>query len=151
MCLSFKILNLFGILSPWGSSNYRPSAPFLYEVASHVKKCHFGDIVIIVIIKLRRLTENFMNNYTKKGDLLNQDEPGSLGRAEITSDITTGFIILLAIFFPSCTGPSPSMHRGVAVWIEQLFNLPHRFFASLSASRLFFNVFQSLIINVKIA
>ena len=31
MCLSFKILNLFGILSPWGSSSYRPSAPFLYE------------------------------------------------------------------------------------------------------------------------
>ena len=23
--------------------NYRPSAPFLYEVASHVKNCHFGD------------------------------------------------------------------------------------------------------------
>ena len=45
MCYSFKILNLFGILSPWGSSNYRPSAPFLYdyEVASHVKNCHFGN------------------------------------------------------------------------------------------------------------
>ena len=36
-------LNLFGMLSPWGSSNYRPSAPFLCEVASHVKNCHFGD------------------------------------------------------------------------------------------------------------
>ena len=43
MCLSFKFLNLFGMLSSWGSSNYRPSAPFLYEVASHVKNCHFGD------------------------------------------------------------------------------------------------------------
>ena len=31
------------MLSSWGSSNYRPSAPFLYEVASHVKNCHFGD------------------------------------------------------------------------------------------------------------
>ena len=38
---SFKILNLFGMLSTWGSSNYRPSAPFLYAVASHVKHCHF--------------------------------------------------------------------------------------------------------------
>ena len=37
------ILNLFGILSLCGSSNYRPSAPFLYEVASHVKNCHVGD------------------------------------------------------------------------------------------------------------
>ena len=43
ICLPFKILNLFGILSPWGNSNYRPSAPFLHEVASHVKNCHFGD------------------------------------------------------------------------------------------------------------
>ena len=41
--LSFKILNLFTTLSTWGSSSYRPSAPFLYEVASHVKKnCHSG-------------------------------------------------------------------------------------------------------------
>ena len=31
------------MLSSWGSSNYRPSTPFLYEVASHVKNCHFGD------------------------------------------------------------------------------------------------------------
>ena len=41
-CLSFKILNLFRILSSWGSGNYRPSAPLLYEVASHVKNCHSG-------------------------------------------------------------------------------------------------------------
>ena len=54
MCLSFKILNLFGILS--GSSNYRPSAPFLYEVASHVKNCHFGDYYYSAIIKLDFLT-----------------------------------------------------------------------------------------------
>ena len=41
--LSFKILNLFGILSSWGSSNHRRSAPFLYEVASRVKNRHFSD------------------------------------------------------------------------------------------------------------
>ena len=49
MCLSFKILNLFGILSEY-CSNRRPSAPFLYEVASHVKNCHFADYYIIIII-----------------------------------------------------------------------------------------------------
>ena len=37
-----KILNLFRTLSSWGSGNYRPSAPLLYEVASHVKNCHSG-------------------------------------------------------------------------------------------------------------
>ena len=42
--LSLKIMNLFRILSSWGSSNHRPAAPFLYEVASHVKDCHFGHL-----------------------------------------------------------------------------------------------------------
>ena len=41
-CLSFQILNLFRTLSSWGSGNYRPSAPFIYEVASHVKNCYSG-------------------------------------------------------------------------------------------------------------
>ena len=37
-------------MSSWGSSNYRPSAPFLYEVASHVKKTAILAIIIIIII-----------------------------------------------------------------------------------------------------
>ena len=32
----------FRTLSSWGSGNYRPSAPLLYEVASHVKQLPFG-------------------------------------------------------------------------------------------------------------
>ena len=35
---SFQILNIFRTLSSWGSDNYWPSAPLLYEVASHVLK-----------------------------------------------------------------------------------------------------------------
>ena len=41
-CTSFDewqhMTYLFRTLSSWGSSNCRPSAPFLYEVASHVKR-----------------------------------------------------------------------------------------------------------------
>ena len=37
-------------MSLWGSSNYRPSAPFLYEVASHVKKTAIPAIIIIIIM-----------------------------------------------------------------------------------------------------
>ena len=33
-------------MSSWGSSNYRPSAPFLYEVASHVKKLPFRPLLL---------------------------------------------------------------------------------------------------------
>ena len=35
---------------PVGSSNYRPSAPFLYEEASHVKTAISAIIIIITII-----------------------------------------------------------------------------------------------------
>ena len=44
-CLSFQILNLLRTLSSWGSGNYRPYAPFLYEVASHVKQLPFGPLL----------------------------------------------------------------------------------------------------------
>ena len=37
----------FWIYLQWGSSNHRPSAPFLYEVASYVKNCRFGDYYYI--------------------------------------------------------------------------------------------------------
>ena len=45
-CLSFQILNLFRTLSSWGSGNYRPSAPLLYEVASHVKQLTFRPLLL---------------------------------------------------------------------------------------------------------
>ena len=41
-------LILFSILSPRGSSNYRPSAPFFYEVAT--LKTVISAIIIIIII-----------------------------------------------------------------------------------------------------
>ena len=48
ICLSFLILNLFRTLSSWWSGNYRPSAPFLNEVASHVKKLQFRPILLLL-------------------------------------------------------------------------------------------------------
>ena len=50
ICLSFQILNLFRTLSSWGSGNYRPSAPLLYEVASHVKKLPFRPILLLLLL-----------------------------------------------------------------------------------------------------
>ena len=50
-CLSFQILNLFWTLSSWGSGNYRPSAPLLYEVASHVKQLPFRPLLLIELIQ----------------------------------------------------------------------------------------------------
>ena len=37
-------------LSSWGSGNYRPSAPFLYEVASTLNNCHSGHYYYFIII-----------------------------------------------------------------------------------------------------
>ena len=47
-CIVFQIPNLFRMLSSWGGINCRPSAPSLYEVASHVKSCHFGRRYCVV-------------------------------------------------------------------------------------------------------
>ena len=49
ICLSFPILNLFRTLSSWGSINYKPSAPLLYEVASHVKQLPFRPLLLLLL------------------------------------------------------------------------------------------------------
>ncbi|KAI0215201.1 Solute carrier family 12 member 6 [Lamellibrachia satsuma] len=54
---------------------------------------------------------NAYANYTAKGNLIDSDEPGNEERGEITGDITTSFIVLLAIFFPSCTGIMAGSNR----------------------------------------
>ncbi len=45
-----------------------------------------------------------MSRYTEKNNLVGQDIEGDRERGEIVADISTSFVILLAIFFPSCTG-----------------------------------------------
>ena len=60
ICLSFQILNLFRTLSSWGSINYRPSAPLLYEVASHVKKLPFRPILLLLLIRSPAITTSLM-------------------------------------------------------------------------------------------
>ena len=47
-CLSFQILNLFRTLSSWGSITYKPSAPLLYEVSSHVKQLPFRPLLLLI-------------------------------------------------------------------------------------------------------
>ena len=49
ICLSFQILNLCRTLSSWGSINYRPSAPLLYEPAT-LKNCHSGQYYTMMLL-----------------------------------------------------------------------------------------------------
>lgn len=50
-------------------------------------------------------TENYMDNYLEEGERVDGNgEVGYPKKGEIVSDMTTTFVILLAIFFPSCTG-----------------------------------------------
>ena len=67
--LSFKILNIFRTFSSWGSSNYRPSAPLLYEVASYVKNCHSGHyyyLLLMITSPLRSLSSNPVSNCNRE-------------------------------------------------------------------------------------
>ena len=58
-CLSCQILNLFRTLSSWGSENYRPSAPLLYEVASHVKQLPFRPILLYSVSVARSSQKSY--------------------------------------------------------------------------------------------
>ncbi|KAK7498877.1 hypothetical protein BaRGS_00009969 [Batillaria attramentaria] len=55
--------------------------------------------------------ENAMNRYTEAGHVIGTDAPGDSGRGEIITDITTSFMVLLAIYFPSCTGIMAGSNR----------------------------------------
>ena len=50
------------------------------------------------------LSDNTFNNYQENGQIVDGDFQGDQDRGEIIADITSSFVILLAIFFPSCTG-----------------------------------------------
>ncbi|KAK6186052.1 hypothetical protein SNE40_008163 [Patella caerulea] len=55
--------------------------------------------------------ENLHNRYTEAGDVIGSETPGDSSRGEIISDITTSFMILLAIYFPSVTGIMAGSNR----------------------------------------
>jgi len=48
--------------------------------------------------------ENFGSRYTAIRDRIGDDEPGDRSKGDIISDITTSFVVLMGIFFPSVTG-----------------------------------------------
>ncbi|XP_060063125.1 solute carrier family 12 member 4-like [Ylistrum balloti] len=54
--------------------------------------------------------ENLNNRYTRKDKIIGTDESGT-SEAEIIADITSSFMVLLAIYFPSCTGIMAGSNR----------------------------------------
>ena len=70
---------------PVGSSNCRPSAPFLYEVASHVKNCHFGVIIILLLLVTTRNSDAI---YPTSRYPINNSRSGSYDR---TTDRTYAY------------------------------------------------------------
>lgn len=69
---------------------------------------HFYDKNLRMGRNIHRLvsfvSENAMNRYTQQGNVIGTDMHGNPSRGEIVADITTSFMILLGIYFPSCTG-----------------------------------------------
>jgi len=64
---------------------------------------HFGVVVLL------RVVDNLFPRYLGAGEVT----PGVLGdtrRGEVTSDMTTGFVALCAIYFPSVTGALCPIH-----------------------------------------
>ncbi len=55
--------------------------------------------------------ENTFNAYNEPNDRIGDNEPGDREKGDIVADIATSFIILLGIFFPSCTGIMAGSNR----------------------------------------
>ncbi|XP_052274577.1 solute carrier family 12 member 6-like isoform X2 [Dreissena polymorpha] len=54
---------------------------------------------------------NVPNRYTQAGDIIGSRVVGNTARGEIVSDVTTSFVVLLAIYFPSVTGIMAGSNR----------------------------------------
>jgi len=50
------------------------------------------------------VAENVMNRYSEKDDIIGTTEKGDRKMGDIIADITTSFVVLAGIFFPSVTG-----------------------------------------------
>ncbi|XP_046375245.1 solute carrier family 12 member 4-like isoform X6 [Haliotis rufescens] len=58
-----------------------------------------------------KFIENVYNRYTEAENIIGTDEKGDEARGEILAEITTSFMILLAIYFPSVTGIMAGSNR----------------------------------------
>ncbi|CAH1779571.1 unnamed protein product [Owenia fusiformis] len=58
-----------------------------------------------------KFIENLGNTYSTQGNLYGSNVVGNRDRGEIIADITSSFMVLLAIFFPSCTGIMAGSNR----------------------------------------
>jgi len=58
-----------------------------------------------------------MNRYNDKDDIIGTMETGDRKMGDIIADITTSFVVLAGIFFPSVTGIKPWM------WITVIYAL----------------------------
>ncbi|CAG5131234.1 unnamed protein product, partial [Candidula unifasciata] len=56
-------------------------------------------------------TENVKSRYTEQGKVIGTDTDGSKDRGEIVADLTSSFMVLLAIYFPSVTGIMAGSNR----------------------------------------
>jgi len=50
--------------------------------------------------------ENVWSHYSEKGNRIGSQDVGDRARGDIIADITTSFVVLMGIFFPSVTGAS---------------------------------------------
>ena len=57
-------------------------------------------------IVLYCIVENIKNKYNDKDDIIGTTEQGDRDMGDIIADITTSFVVLAGIFFPSVTGIS---------------------------------------------
>jgi len=65
-------------------------------------------------------TGNVWSHYSEKGNRIGSRKVGDRDRGDIIADITTSFVVLMGIFFPSVTGTAVSQSVSQPVGDERL-------------------------------
>ena len=65
---------------------------------------HCFTFILYSLMYLFFFTDNLFNRYTEVNKAIGTDSDGDEARGEIVAEITTSFMVLLAIYFPSVTG-----------------------------------------------
>lgn len=80
---------------------------------------------VLRICDLSATVDNAWRQYTEEGNRIGTDEPGDRKKGDILTDITTSFVVLIGIFFPSVTGTEENVTSSLLICILLILLLLH--------------------------
>ncbi|KAK3086861.1 hypothetical protein FSP39_024489, partial [Pinctada imbricata] len=104
MCIMNETANIFKSYCTMGPNDTHKCEPYF---DSHTTRVLPG----IPGLASGVFYENLNNRYTRQNKIIGYDIDGDRSQGEIIADVTSSFMVLLAIYFPSCTGIMAGSNR----------------------------------------